>query len=119
MKRPIFDDIHSLKDIQKQKARLEEKLKATEKSFSDKTDITRLIFRARKGMNRFSGKKDFKLEIIESLLPLGIELIVGLMRKKLDKRLAKRLIIYSIYGSVFAFVIYKYLNSQEEKVESD
>ena len=118
MKKSIFDDIHSFEDIQKQRLRLEKKLKETEKSISEKTDITRLLFNPKKAHSGFGSGTDYKTVIVESILPLGINLILKVIRDNLDKKLLKKIIIYSIYGSVSALLVYSYLNYQKSATDS-
>jgi len=115
MKKSIFDDIHSFEDIQKQRLRLEKKLRDTEKSISEKTDITRLLFKTKKGHSGFDSETDYKTVIIGSVLPLGINLIMKMIRDNLDKKVLRKIIIYSIYGSVSALLVYSYFNYQKTK----
>ena len=108
-------DIHSLEDIQKQKLRFEEKLNAEQKSISDHSDIARFIFNAQRGNISNGGETDSTLEIIESLLPTGINFIVMNIQINPDRRLLQRLIIYSIFGSVTALIVHKYLKYQKAR----
>ena len=117
MKKMIFSNIHSLEDIHKLKLRLEKKLSVTEKSISDKTDVAKLLFSTNKGVSSFIGEKDSKLVIIGYLLPLGIKFLLKLIQNDPDRKLFKRLLIYSALGSVTALLVYQYLGNRKTKAE--
>ena len=105
----IFKDIHSFEDIQKQKLALEKKLRVTEKSISEKTDLTRILFNNKAGLGRILGEKGGKTELIQNVLPLVINFIQKQIQNNPHMKLIRRVVIYSIFGSVSAFLVYKYL----------
>jgi len=111
----IFDDISSLEDIQKRKLRLEKKLRVNEKSISDKTDIINLLFNNKEGFGSFFGEKDSKMAIMENLLPLGVNYILKQIQNNPDKKLLKKLIIYSVFGSLSALLVYQYLKYRKTR----
>jgi hypothetical protein len=114
MKKSIFDKIHSLEDIQKKRLRLEKKLKETGESFSDTTDLSQLL-KPGKAKGRSYFETDYKLAIIESLLSLGVEYIGKRMQNSQDKKLIKKLIIYSVFGSISALLVYNYINNRKSE----
>lgn len=117
MKTAIFSNIHSLEDIRKRKLRLQQKLDITEKSISDKTDITKLLFNSSERLSSLFGEKDKTSEIIGSLLPLGIKYLLRQIRNNPKKKPFKRVLIYSALGSLTAFLVYQYFKKRKEKSE--
>jgi len=111
----IYNNIHSLEDIHKQKLRLKKNLKGIEKSISEKTDIVKLLFSTGERKSSLLGEKNNKLGIIGYILPLGIKYILKQIKKNPLKKQYKSLIIYSAIGSVSAFLIYQYLKQRKTK----
>ena len=113
----IYNNIHSLEDIHKRKLRLKKKLSVIEKSISDNTDVAKLLFNTNDGLSSLFAEKDSKLEITGYLLPLGIKYIIKQIQKSLDRKHYKTLIIYTVLGSVSAFLVYQYMKHRETKTE--
>jgi len=113
MKTTIFRNIHSLEDIKKRKLRLKKKLGVIEKSISDKTDVAKLLFDTKKGLSSLFDEKDSSLEIIASLLPLGIKYLFKNIQNIPGRKYYKSLIIYTALGGVSAFLVYKYLQQRK------
>ncbi len=111
----IFNDISSLEDIQKRKLRLEKKLRATEKSISDKTDIFNLLSNNNEGSGSLFDEKDYKMAILANVLPLGITYLLKQIQNNPDKKLLKKLIIYSVFGSLSTLMAYQYLKYRKTR----
>jgi hypothetical protein len=109
MKTKNFNNIRTLDDIQKQKLRLNKKIRLIEKSLTHKTDLAKLFFNPKEGLSSLFGETDNNPGIIGYLLPLGIKYVTSLFKKKPDKKRIKRLITYSAMGSITAFLIYQYM----------
>jgi len=117
MKTTIFSNIHSLEDIRKRKLRLQQKLNTTEKSISDKTDITKLLFNSNERLSGLFGEKDKTSEILGYLLPLGIKYLFRQIQNNPGKKPFKRVLIYSVFGSLTALMVYQYFKKRKEKSE--
>ena len=115
MKTMIYNNIHSLEDIHKQKLRLKKNLKAIERSISEKSDIVRLLLNTSERKSSSSGDKNNKLELIGYILTTGIKYIREQIKSNPQKKQYKSLIIYSAIGSVSAFMIYQYLKQTKAK----
>jgi hypothetical protein len=115
MKTKNFNNIRSLDDIQKQKLRLNKKIRLIEKSLTHQTDLAKLFFNPKEGLSSLFGETDSKLGIIGYLLPLGIKYLTSLFKKNPDKKQIKRLITYSAIGSITAFLIYQYMKHRKSK----
>ena len=119
MKKKIFKDIYSLEDIQKQRLRLGKKLKVTVNSLSDKTDVANILFKSDKREDHTETGEDIMLEMIEFLLPLGIDFISRHLQNNMDKKHFKRLVILFIAGNLSALWIYNSLNNKKKHRHSD
>ncbi|HUX95754.1 MAG TPA: hypothetical protein VMV47_08475 [Bacteroidales bacterium] len=114
-RRTTFRNVHSLEDIQKLKLRLDKRLKVTEKSISEKTDIASLLFSTKKIQSGLSDEEVEKLGIAGYLLPLGIKYVIGQMQKKPNSKFIKRLLIYSALASVSAYMVYQFIDKRKNK----
>ncbi len=117
MKTKIFSNIHSLEDIHKRKLRLEKKLSVSEKSISDTTDLAKLLFNTNERLSSFFDEQDTKLQIIGVLLVSGIKNMLKEIQNNPDKKLFKRLLIYSAIGSLSALLVYQFMENRKTRKE--
>ena len=113
MKKTTFSNIQSLEDIQKYKLRLKKELKASEKIISTKTDLAGLLLNTNKNIRNIDIDEDCNINIIESLLPLGIKYILKLLKSKPSKKQLKRLAVYSSIGGIVAILAYQYIGKRK------
>ncbi len=114
MKIMKFRKLQSLDDIHRLKLRLVKKLSVTEKSISEKTDISKLLLNSTKSMGSFFGNKSMNIDGLEYLLPLGVTYITKLIKSKPNRKYLKRLSIYAAIGSVTALFVYQYLGKRKD-----
>lgn len=114
MKTTKFRNIQSLDDIQKHKLRLGKKLRASEDSISEKTDLGKLLLGSSKSLGSFFDNKIMNVEDLEYLLPLGVKYISKLVKSKPNRKYLKRISIYSAIGSIAALLAYQYLGKRKE-----
>lgn len=110
-----FNNIKSLDDIHNHKLRLEKKLRKTENSISEKTDMGKVLLDSTERIGSFLGDKSMVIEGLVYFLPLGVKYILKLINKNPGKKHKKNLIVYSAIGSVLAFLTYQYLKHRETK----
>lgn len=111
MKMTIFSSIQSLEDIHKQKLRLRNKLRLTEKSISKKSSIVDLLFKKDERISSFFDEKNNIHELINYVLPLGLKYLLKIIRNNTNRKPNKRVLIYTILGSVSALLVYLYMGN--------
>jgi hypothetical protein len=112
-----FENIHSLDDIHKVKRHLKKKMRVTEKSISDRTDLAKLLLNDNERLGRFYSEDNRNPEMLGNLLSLGIKHVFKLIKKKSNKKYLRRILIYSAIGSVLAFSVYQFLGKRQDKTE--
>ncbi len=117
MKKMKFKDIHSLEDIVKVKRQLKKKVRVTEKSFSDRTDLRTLLLNDNKSSGSLFSEDNWNPEMLWYLLPLGIKRIFTYIQKKSNKKQFKRILKYSAIGSVLAFSAYQILVKRKDETD--
>ena len=112
-----FKNIHSLEDIHKAKLRLNREIRGIEKSFSEKTDLGNIFLKAKEGPGSFFSADKRNPEMLSYLLPLGIKHILKLIKNKKNRKLIKRVLIYSVTGSILAFSVYQFIWKRKDETE--
>jgi hypothetical protein len=119
MKTTTFNNIYFLDDIQKRKRRLKKKLRVAEKSIIKEVDFGKSFFSSERRLSSLFDdiEGDSTREIIGYLLPLGLKYVLKQIKKSPNKKLYKRLLIYTVLGSLSALMVYKYMANGDKKNE--
>ena len=119
MKKTKFKNIHSLEDIREVRLQLKKKVKLTEKSISEKTDLGKILIGALGNKGGTSGDKESYLEALGYLLPAGLKYIIKILKKNTGKKQFKRLLIYSAIGGAIALSVYQVLGKGQSTESKD
>lgn len=114
-KKAKFSNVHSLEDIRDLKLRLNKKIRVTEKSISDKTDIIGYLFNIKEIKGGLNDENGDKQGIAGYLIKLGIKYVMELLQKKSTSKSVKRFLFYSALAGVSAFAVYKFMEKRKNK----
>jgi hypothetical protein len=112
-----FKNIHSLEDIHKVRLQLEKKMRLTEKSISEKTDLGMLFLDTFEKMGVISSDRARGTEFIDYLLPLGLQYTLSLIKKNTSRKQFRQLLLYSTIGGVLSFFVYHLLGKGKTDTE--
>ena len=118
MKKTNFKNIRTLEDIHRARQRLRKKMKMTEKSVSEKTELGKLILGAVKGTGEVLSGKSGGHESLGYLLPVVLQYVLRFLKKNTGRKQFRRLLIYSAIGGALALSVYRIINRQETERES-